>query len=258
MYKGKFDEALKEITNFEKKGAISGKNQIKTLILKGKIHCYKEQYIQAVRFGELAYNLGEKQGNISYKIDALFLKAHVVFLGKLEEAFEFVILAEEMLRSIPDDSSYDWSKQNADLLFVKSIIYRYKGEINEALELALRWVVLRERDDEKIDISRIYGELCLSYIHKGDPNKALDYALKSLDLRKELNNQVGIAASLSLVGLCRYSKGELEQAFKLCKQSLAVNEISDFTKVETLHLLGAIYRERAEIDRTLSYYIKGE
>ncbi|MFX1378740.1 MAG: tetratricopeptide repeat protein [Promethearchaeota archaeon] len=254
IYKCKFKQALERVAHFEKKKEISLKEKLSALILKGKIYYFNEQYKNAVEVGELAYNLSQKLGIVTETINALLIKAQIVFTGKLGEAHNYIEEAENLINPLINNSSFDIIEQQADLILIKSIIYRISNDLNKALELALKWLELKEKTSKKLETSRIYWQLGEIFLYKSEPNRALDYAKKSLTIQKELNNPVGIATSLNLVGLTYYSKGNFNQALKFCKQSLTIKEISVRTKIDALHNLGAIYKEMGEINRTLRYY----
>jgi len=155
-----------------------------------------------------------------------------------------------------DKSSSEFLKFKVDFLLIKSIACHYSTDHSKALELAQEWLVLGENLNEKLDIALIYYQIAYIYIFKSNPTKALNYAMKSLDIQEELQNQTGIATSLYLVGLSYYNKADFDQAMKFVKQSLTIGEISTSTKLSSIHLLGAIYKEKGEIGRTLKYYIR--
>ncbi|MFX0042960.1 MAG: tetratricopeptide repeat protein, partial [Candidatus Hodarchaeota archaeon] len=58
----------------------------------------------------------------------------------------------------------------------------------------------------------------------------------------------------SSLAIIYYSRGDLEQALKFSKQSLMINEIDILTKLSTLHVLGNIYKEKGELNRTLRHF----
>lgn len=254
MYQAKFEDALKIVTNLEKKKINETKEQLSILILKSKIYCYKEQYKKAVEVGEKAYQLSQKIGLIPKVIDSLVIKAYIIFYGKLDQALEYISEAERLINSILKDSSSEFSKQKADILFIKSIVCHYATEHSKAIELSQEWLTLEEDLKEKLEIALMYCQMGDIYIFKSEPDKALGYAMKSLVIQKELNNQIGIGASLNLIGLCHYMKGDFDRALKTGRQGLNIDEIGIVTKFSILHLLGAIYKEMGELDRTLSYY----
>ncbi|MFW9970405.1 MAG: tetratricopeptide repeat protein [Candidatus Odinarchaeota archaeon] len=254
IYECKFEEALNRIINLEKKKDICLQGQLEASILKGKVYLYSEKYNKAAEAGELAYNLSQKLKNTTGIIDALLIKAYIIFSGKLEKAYNFITEAENQINSLPNESSLDICEQKANLILIKSIIFRTNNDLNKALELALNWLNLKENTGKKLDISRIYWHLGEIYLYKSDPDTALEFAMKSLAIQKELNNPVGIATSLNLIGLAYYCKGNFNFALKYCKKSLFTQKVSIRTKIDALHNIGAIYKEIGEINRTLRYY----
>ncbi|MFX0029951.1 MAG: tetratricopeptide repeat protein [Candidatus Hermodarchaeota archaeon] len=254
MYQAKFEIALERIEILLNKSQKSSLNHLLGLILKGRILSHIEQYKEALTIGNIVHQQSQKLELDLESIDALILKANVIFLGKTEEAYDYIIEAESIFKSLSTTASVHFKKQQADILLIKSIICRSNGELGEALSLAKQCLDLYEKQGEKIELSRIYWHLGDIYLYKSEPDIALDYAMKSLELQKELLNQNGIAKSLYLVGICYHSKSDFDLALKFCKQSLTIKEISILTKLESLHLLGLIYKEKGELNRTIRYY----
>lgn len=254
MYIGKFQKARKIIETLENNDVITSKDKISLLILKGRIYNYCEQYNEAIKIGEHAYQLSQELGEVSESIDALIIQAHIAFLRKLDKASDLILEAEKLFNSEVDKLSINFQRLQADLLLMKATIYLFKNEINTALEFALQWMEIRKETVNKLDISRVYCILSNIYFYKDQIEIALDYALKSLALNKELSNEIGIATSLSLIGAIYYGEGEFDQALKYCKQSLTINSISIRTKLDSTQILGTIYRERGQLNRALRYY----
>jgi tetratricopeptide (TPR) repeat protein len=253
MYQANFDDALNIITNFQT-AEIANNEDLSCLILKGKIFCYKEQYKRAVDIGELAYKLSNQLRTPLRTVDALILKAHVGYFGNLEDAFECISEIEILLNTISSESTTDLAIQESELLFLKSFLYHKKTDHNKAITLALQWLSQREKLSEKLDIARVYWHLGEIYLFKSELNTALDYSMKSLELQQQLSNRIGITRSLFLVGLCHFTKGNFDQTKDALKQCLRISETSILTKLETYHLLGAVYKEKGEINRTIRYY----
>jgi tetratricopeptide (TPR) repeat protein len=254
MYKCKFDEALKTIIDFEKKDKIKRIDQLKGLILKGKIYIEKEQYKEAVKIGEQAYNISQKLRVVSESIDALIIKAYVVFLGESDVAYNCVLEIEKLIESSNNEESTNFSRQKADFLLIKSKVYFYKDDLNKALVFAKKCLKLQEELGEKLEISRVKWLIGDIYLLKSNFVKSLDYVKNSLVLHEELANPVGIADCFSLQASIFADKGDLDQAIQFCKQSLAISEISISTKLDTLHILGTVYKLKGELNRTIRYY----
>ncbi|MFX1242642.1 MAG: tetratricopeptide repeat protein [Promethearchaeota archaeon] len=246
----KFNEAFQLITILEKKIDENTNEHVELLILKGKLYSYQQKYKEAVELGERAYLLSTKIGISSKTIDALIIKAYVLFLGKAENALQYISEAERLLID-----SYD-ENQKADCLLIKSFAYHYKTEHNKALELAFQWLELHESQKKALDLAFLYYEVADMYIYKGELNKALDYANKSLSIREELGNQIGIVSSLYLIGLIHFQKGDFDQSLRIVKGFVNNQEISIAIKLRIYHLLGAIYKQKGEVDRSLKYYNK--
>ena len=254
IFQAKFEEAYKILKNFQSNQTSMSKDHLLAYIFEGKIYCYREEYKKVIEIGEVVYEDSQKVGDISSIIDALLLKAYIGYFGKLDEAFESISKIEDLITSTSHPSAKRLSKQKADLLFLKSLLFHLKTDLTKSIELSLQWLTLSNELTEKLDISRIYWHLTEIYLYKGESDLALDYAKKSLTIQKELNNKLGIAKSQYLIGLINYTKGNFDKALAISKQVLINKEISNFTKIDTYHLLGIIYKEKGELDRTIRYY----
>ncbi|MFW9827621.1 MAG: tetratricopeptide repeat protein [Candidatus Thorarchaeota archaeon] len=253
-FKGEFEESLQLIQSIKQSEFLTTTDIINMSILKGQIHCYRDQFREAVMEGNLAYQANQKLGNPSKSINALILMAHGAYFGEVKKALEHISKAEKLINSMTIESTPDYYNLQANLLLIKSIVYNFKADHNKSLELALQWLELRNKLDNKLDQSRIYRHLTEVYLFKGESKIALDYALKSLELQKQINNEVGIAKSLSLLGATYFSKGDLDNALKYSKQGIKSDKMSLVTKIETFHTLGVIYKEKGELGRALRYY----
>ncbi|MFX1376890.1 MAG: tetratricopeptide repeat protein [Promethearchaeota archaeon] len=253
VYQAKFNEAVELINNLEKTETKDSIDQLQRILLQGKIHCYLGQYKKATDIGEIAYQLSQKLEPVIESVDALLLKAHVIYLGNTEESSGLIKEAERIFESFKIDSSSAYYRKQADILLMKSMICLSKGNLNEAFGLAEQCLTIRQNLNKKLDLSNIYYHLGRLYHYKSDSKLGLEYASKSLTIHEELKNQTGIASSLFLVGVSYFSKGDFDQALKLCKQSLKIKEISILTKLEVLGLLALIYLNRGQLDRAIRY-----
>ena len=129
MYNGKGEEALEIIINFEKRSDLTPRNKLSALLLRGWVYSTKIQFEKPMEMGERTYTMSQELGLVSETIEALILKVYSVFLGKIEEAFNHVLEAEKLLRTLPDSPPYNYFKI-ADLnLFLKSWVYFYKNDL---------------------------------------------------------------------------------------------------------------------------------
>ena len=130
IYQAKFDEAFKFIINLEKTIVDGSIKQLWALILKGRIHCYKGQYKKGIKIGKIAHQLSQKLELAHESVDALLINAHVIYLGKTEEAYVFITEAERITKTFIDESVSEYSRQQADILFLRSEICRSKYDKN--------------------------------------------------------------------------------------------------------------------------------
>jgi len=254
MYKGKFSKALEIISNCEKKVSKHSSEKLSLLILKGRIHTYSYRYKDAIEVGELADRLSKKLEMKEKHIKLLLIKAHVAFLGDIETALNLIDKSEKMLQKLSVETSLKYPQLQADLLLIKTSVFYLNDDLTIALNMSFRWLELNEKTAEKLDIARIYELLANIYLYKDELNDALEFAMKNLEIQKQLSNNVGKANSYCLIGLIYYKNGDFDSALDFSKKSLAIEELSVKAKLESLHVLGAIYKDKGELDRTLRYY----
>jgi tetratricopeptide (TPR) repeat protein len=254
---GKLQEALKIITDIEKKGLLIPKDQLTLLISKGKILNLFQRHAETVKVGEIAYRLSQSLGRTNETITSLLFKASCTFLGQYDKALKYILEAENLLNSLSDVSSSYLTRQRKNILFRKSWIYIYKGDFNNALETALECLELQEKFGSKTDIAYTLQMLGSAYVGKDKYNLAFDYASKSVAMFEEIGDQSGLGTSLGILGHSSYMEGKLNQAIKYIKQSLSSKMISNRMKVDNLYFLGMAYSTRGEVDKALKYYKRG-
>ena len=254
LYKCKFGEVKNILGKLEKIYDVNSTEYLAVLLLKGRLYFYKERYRNATEIAESARVLSLKLNNMAQYIDALLIKAHVVFLGKLEESKQIIDKVESLLNEYKNNSSLDLKRQINDFLIMKAVVYRYTAILDEAYESINQWISNNQKDGEKLDFSRTYIILGDIYIYKNETEKSLECFEKSRILQSELENPIGIATSLQYLALGYYLMGELDHSQSLCKKSITIPKISTFTLSASLHILGAISKEKGELDRALRIY----
>ena len=245
------EEALEIIENFEKKETLTHEDQLATLLLKGRIYSYNDQYRDAVKIGEIAYKMSQKLGRLLESIDALVLRSYI---GDIDKALELILEAEKLLNSLTGKSTSDLSIQSANILSRKSWLYFYKMDLNTSLESNRQCLSLLKKRGNRFEIASNF--LIGGYIYWNllELDAAFNYAMKSLDIMEELNFHRGIANSSTLVSNIYLAKGDFNQALIFCKKSFSIKEISNRTKLINLNLLGAINYQKGDIDKSLKYY----
>jgi len=253
MYNGRVEEAFKIVINFEKTSELGLKDQLSALLLKGIIYGLKNQFKEGVETGERAYSISQHLGLVPELIEALFLKALVVHLGKLEEASNLTLEAENLLNSLPVESYANITKLKLFLTYLRSWIYFYKNSFDIALELAFEGVTLGEKLNYNVVVGFNLVLIALIYPVKGEYDTALEHALKGLKMFERLDFQEGKALALYSIGNIYFNRGDLNKSLDFFQKSLSIENIMDNTKVDVLHFLGRIYMNKGELDKALQY-----
>jgi tetratricopeptide (TPR) repeat protein len=253
IYSANFENVLEKIHRLEM-GQMTSKFKLSLLIIKGRLFCYLEKYKDAVELGEKALILSRKLGLPIQSIDALLIKSYGVFLGYLENSIDLVNQAEDLFNSTFKNPPLDAPRQYSDYLIIKFIVLRYARNLKESFNTANEWFSLYESSSEKIDKSKVYMQLSESYLYDSKADIALDYAKRSFEIQKELKNQVGISSSLYFIGQSHFVMGEIDKSLDYLKKSLSFQIISILTKIEAMHITGAVFKEKGELNRALRYY----
>ncbi|MHA2283437.1 MAG: hypothetical protein ACXAC5_21565 [Promethearchaeota archaeon] len=252
---GKVGEVLEIISNFEKKRDITPKEQLWSCLLRGEAYTLNLQFKEAVKIGNRAYRLSKKLEMVFESIQALNIRAQMLFLGKPEKALDLILQAEESLNSLIEDKNKSWI--SIFIIQTKSFIFNFKGEFERALEVALKGLELAQKTDYKILEAYLLFLITLNHVYgDGELNKALNNAIDHLKLMEEIDFQVGIASGLWVVGEVYYYKGDLKKALEFCEKSLTIREISNTTKANALAVIGASYMVKGELDLALDSYMQ--
>ncbi|MHA1670381.1 MAG: tetratricopeptide repeat protein [Promethearchaeota archaeon] len=256
LYKCKFEEVQNILEHLEKIYDENSTEYLSILLLKGRLYFYREEYKNATEIAESARILSLKLNITSQYVDSLLIKAYIVFLGRLEESKQIINEVESLLNDHKNNSSLYSKRHFNDFLIIKAIVYHYTSNLDYAYESINQWILKNDKDGEKLDFSRVYIILGDIYLYKNKADKALENFEKSCNLYSELEYQRGIATSLQYLALAYYYIGNLDRSQSLCERSLSIPKISTFTKSTSFHLLGAIFKEKGELDRALRIYKK--
>ena len=189
MEKGSFKEALQRVNIFEKRNGLNDHDQFSCYILKSSLLISLSQFDEGFKFAEKAYQKSNELGLDIYSVDASILMGKALTrLQKLDDALEVILQGEKRLKTITQVSHNDFIQREASLAVVKSYVFFYKG----------------------------------------DGDNALKYMEQSLTLREELGNKKEIIESLSYIGnIYTFYKGDLDLALKTAERCQAlIEEIS--------------------------------
>ena len=107
MYNVKYSKALAIIEEFEKIEDLPEEDYLSSLILKGNILNNMNSYEKTSNIGEQAYQLSKNLENKFGILDSLFIKAHCIFLGKVEESLDLILQTEVLLETLQSETQKD-------------------------------------------------------------------------------------------------------------------------------------------------------
>jgi len=253
MYNGKVEGAFEIVINFEKLGELTSKDRLSALLLKGNIYYFIQQLKEAVEIGERAYPMSQELGLVPESIEALILKAYIVFLGNPDQALNLTKEAEKLLNSLSDEVLVNITKLKLALMSTEAWVYSIKNDFNIALNLALEALILAKKIKHNVMVGFTLYLIGDIYIGKGEYDTALEYIMKSLKIFEKIDFQAGLAITIGEIGRIYYLKGDLNRALESFKRSLSIEKISNFTKAFLITGIGFIYRDRGELNKALKY-----
>lgn len=175
MYNAKYTDALAIIEDFEKTKNLTEIYYLSSLILKGNILIRMLKIEKALEVGEQAYRLSQKLENNIGIFNSLVLKSFIQFLGQLDESYELIIQAEQVARTLTQESQEELWKREELLSYVKSWIYFSKGDFDNSIKIAEQSLGFAERTGRILDVANKHIILGIAYAAAGDFDKAIKW-----------------------------------------------------------------------------------
>jgi serine phosphatase RsbU (regulator of sigma subunit) len=136
--------------------------------------------------------------------------------------------------------------------------YKYKGEIEKALDYYHKSLKIQEKLGDKINLATSLNNIGLIYDDQGDVENALKYYHNSLEIQEEIDDKQGIARSLSNIGLVYFHEENITKAIQYYHKSMKIQEEigDDMGLAISSNNLAAIYSKQGNSLRALEYYEK--
>ena len=211
----------------------------------------------------------EEKGKQVKRIGIDALKEQIwalIRLGKLEEGIERVEDGIRLLEELDELKKGGKREENeeiqkdkereANLFNNKGVIFRQKGDLDQALRLFEACLAIKEEIGEKRGIGLALNNIGNIFLNKGEFDKALEFYEKSLVIKEQLGNKKEIAPQLNNIGNIYMKKGELDKALENYERSLVLREEigNKHTISASLNNIGVIYRMKGELNQALVYY----
>ncbi|MFX1310763.1 MAG: tetratricopeptide repeat protein, partial [Promethearchaeota archaeon] len=259
IIEGKFEEALQIVDKFGEKKDLSSGEQISYFTLKSTLAFHFFNKIECLEYAEKAYQASVKLGNSLQLLDVYIQMANGLNWNlKTNEADEFFVKSENLLKILPQELSTELTKRKAFILFLKGYNCNQKGDLEKAKQFAEQALELREELDLKVGISRSLFQLSYFSRLDGDLNLALEYIKSCKILADSLNDINLIQYCYMHFGVIYSMIGELDLALSYNEKVLAFAKEKNNRKAisDMLNNIGMIYQEKGDFDRALEYLEK--
>ncbi|MHA2130844.1 MAG: tetratricopeptide repeat protein [Promethearchaeota archaeon] len=230
FHKGKVNEALKTVNNFEDLGDLTQEDKHYYRILKGRIFLQRGKFQESFSIAEQDYQESKSQNRHLFLIDSIASKFFtLVLLGgrSADEVKEDVLLSEKLLKSITQDPSIEIELREGFLYLMKGYYFFWEQKLDKAIEQHKKSLALLENFPIFVSffIPTNLHILGMSYEHKGELDLALDSHKRSLNLfQNMIKNPLAMGVSYNSIGVIYFQKGALDQAIQNFKKSLKIME----------------------------------
>ncbi|UCG01567.1 MAG: tetratricopeptide repeat protein [Candidatus Heimdallarchaeota archaeon] len=247
---GKYPQALEAIDNLE------GEERLEGLILKSRVLERKGELKEALTVAEGVLEEIRSKGDVIQVLRANLMLGSIHFtLRNIPEQTDVLREAEEIFSGIKE-SQADIQECQGLFTFLQGGLNHVNGNINKALELLERSLVIRQALPYKHDIVESLTEIGFLHLNFTGKNAlALDLFNRSLTISEQLENQTAIAHSLNRLGCYYVSMDNYDKALPFLEKSLALYQgLDNKMWIGGLYNnISIVYREKENYDLTLNY-----
>ncbi|MFW9970215.1 MAG: hypothetical protein ACFFDF_08450 [Candidatus Odinarchaeota archaeon] len=243
--KSKFKEALQIINELENKQNFTSQERFEIYNLKISLLIELGYINEAFKYLGL---LDEESRQIDDKLhffDFFLSKCKLLlFRSEINEAFNIINDAEQILNTIKELSSKERKEKYASLVLLKGRYYLNMGDFERSMENA--YEVLKNAKEIKNNrlILQAVKLRCFNYSFMGDHKRALKFGNSYLELAMKANDKQEVIGALNVLGMTLTEKEVFNQALDYLKQALSIcDEIGSFKTAAVLTSLFDLYLE---------------
>ncbi|MFW9780095.1 MAG: tetratricopeptide repeat protein [Candidatus Heimdallarchaeota archaeon] len=249
IQQGNHDQALARIEELFLKENIPPRIQIENKLLKCEILLEKGENTECGELARETKKAAEQNELMVLQKKAVIMEANALIgLGQINESLELIkdMEAEEISNN----------EVKAQLLRVKGIAMRRKGELDPALEHLSEALVIYQRLKKKnFPIAGLYNTIGIIHASKGSLDKASEFLQLSLSKYEELGNERPAFKIMNNLGMMHSYRGDLDRALQYLNRALELNEEygSPQTEAAMFSNIGNIYIGKGELTLALDY-----
>ena len=254
-----YQEALTLLINFDQIQTLSLEEQLAYFLLEIDLFYSLSWYEYALDAAKWVYQKSENINNRLVMLDAsLAIGKASLMLGNLEICYEMIIRCEKLFAQIKDQPEDILGKRKLIFHFNKGRYFWQIGELNKALEEAIKQLDLSQKYGRKQDIALGYHCVSLYYLESGIFQKSLEFSKKALNISTVLKNKMQMARSLNNIGEVYRFQGELDLALENYQTSSILNkELNDIREMSiNFANIGLIYYEKGLLKKAEESILK--
>jgi tetratricopeptide (TPR) repeat protein len=252
--KGKLDKAFSILKSFEEKGDSTFYNAVLCNFLKCQVFRFQGLFEKVIKLGEQTYNESLQLGDNFLSIDILLLMAEVLTLSrKFEETYKKVILADERMNRLTEESPLQIKLRKAHIAFQKGYYYQSRNELDLGEVFYKQSIALGEEIGVEKIIAKSLIYISGSYLDRFKLETALKNTEQALHIAEKCEVKWLILVSLNIMGTIFFFKGELDSSIKTLERALAIGRECNnrFWMAIINSNLAETYRRKGELDLAL-------
>ncbi len=135
-------------------------------------------------------------------------------------------------------------------------VHYLMGQLDEAMDLWQRSLVLARDIGDRAGESRTLFNIGIVYLARGEPDKALGYFNDSLDISREIGHHRAVARAYNGIGEVNYLRGQYQEALAHCKQALEYHQGIGDRREEAIVLvsIGRVHLAQGVLERALTHF----
>ncbi len=254
---GKLDKALEIFNDESQFEGLSPQQKNHYQFLKGLILIYQHKTDEAIKYGELLYEKGQKFNDNLQSFDGLFIIINgLCYANRFDEASKKTGKAEDIIKLITNEPKNALIRRNIRLDLVKAWINMSIGNIDIA-EKGLKQILSSQKElGNMIELVWAYSLMINLMLLVKRTDLAMEYNKTLLLHAKKIKfNHYWIGAYYGYKALIYQSIGEIDKSLKHWKNCLKFVKLlkSDYAYADLLNNIGNLYCEKGEYDLALKY-----
>ena len=231
----------------------------------GIVYRHQSQWVEALDYFERSLSICRQIGNELLEGFVLHNIGLTLFhQSRLSEALEHLRSSFDLfdkfvglsVEAVDREDRTQAQEGQAIVLNTMGRVHYMMGQLDEALGLWQRSLILARDIGDRAGESRTLiniGSVCLA---RGEPDKALGYFNDSLGISREIGHRRAVARAYNGIGEVNYLRGWYQEAFAHCKQSLEDCQEIDDRKEEAIVLasIGRIHLAQGAWEQALTHF----